>query len=307
MKKDLVSIKDLKAEEITYLIELTGKIKRKEVDFSASLEGKTLGLVFQKPSARTRVSFEAGVYQLGGNVVYLSPEDLRLGERESIKDIARVLSRYLDVVVARTFAHEHIIELAQHAGIPVINGLSDLLHPCQVLSDLYTIKENKGDFNGLTLAFIGDGNNVAHSLIHGCAKAGINLNIATPKGYEPNSEILEAAETIACASGVRLRLLNDPQEALYLADVVYTDVWASMGQEHQRKKRLKDFKGFQLDKDLLSRARPDAVVMHCLPAHRGEEITDEVIDGEKSIVFDQAENRLYMQKAILVYLLGLDK
>jgi len=304
MKQDLISIKDLRVEEIEHIFSLTHQLKSKTKDYSQSLAGKSLALIFEKPSLRTRVSFEVGVNQLGGRSLYLAPDDIKFGTREATKDFGAVLSRYLDVLVVRTFSHQKLEELAKYATIPVINGLTDLLHPCQALADLYSIKEKKGKLAGLKFAFIGDGNNVAHSLLYGCAKLGINLTIANPAKYKPKKEVVDEAIGLAQDSGAGITLSDDPSNAATSADVIYTDVWASMGQEAERKKRLKAFKNFQINQKLISGAKADCLVMHCLPAHRGEEITDEVIDGENSIVFDQAENRMHVQKAILLLLLG---
>ncbi len=303
MKKSFVTIKDLAIEEIDYIFDLTSKMKHKEEDFGLPLAGKTLGLIFQKPSNRTRVSFEVGMTQLGGHSIYLGPETIKLGVREKTSDIAKTLSRYLSGIVARTFSHDDILELAESSTIPIINGLSDLLHPCQGLADLYTIKEKSQVLNGVKLAYIGDGNNVLHSLLYGCSKMGVDVSIATPKGYAPNKDILKQTINYASAQGGKIKLYDNPRLAVKDADVIYTDVWASMGQESEAKKRKKDFKGYQVNSKLLSLAKPDCIVMHCLPAHRGEEITDEVIDGANSVVFDQAENRLHVQKAILLMLL----
>jgi ornithine carbamoyltransferase len=304
MKKDLISIKDLTVTEIEQIFALSDKIKKNREDFSTALKGKSLGLVFQKPSNRTRVSFEVGMFQLGGQSIYLGPEDIKLGIREPIKDIARVLSRYLDGIVARTFSHSDILELAKYATIPLINGLTDLLHPCQALSDIYTIREKLGRFRGLTIAYVGDGNNVLHSLLHCCSKLGINLKIATPKGYGPDKNIFNEAKGFSKGSGAKISLSNEPNLVVKNSDIIYTDVWTSMGQEKEYTKRLKDFKGFQVNSKLVSKGKKGYSIMHCLPAHRGEEITDEVIDSKNSIVFDQAENRLHVQKAILILLLG---
>ena len=299
MKRDFISLKDLSLKEINEIFSLTDKIKRNPKKFSSFLKGKSLGLIFEKPSLRTRVSFEVAIYQLGGDSIYLG--DAGLNRRESIKDIAKTLSQYLDGIVLRTFSHNGIIEFANYAKIPVINGLSDLLHPCQVISDLYTIRERLGNLRGIDLAYIGDGNNVCHSLLYGCSKTKINLNIATPKGYEPNSEIVKEAKSFAKES--KISIYNEPKLAVRDADIIYTDVWASMGEELEREERKKVFKEFQVNKELVSLAKRDCLIMHCLPAHRGEEITDEVIDSENSLVFVQAENRLYVQKAILLMLL----
>ncbi len=302
--KDLISIADLSLDEIREIFNLTKELKAKVGHGDLPLEGKSLGLVFQKPSTRTRVSFEVGMAQLGGQTIYLAPDDIRLGQREDVKDVARTLSRYLDGIVARTFSHQVVLELARFATVPVINGLSDLLHPCQALSDLYTIEEKRGGFKGVKLAFIGDGNNVCHSLLYGCSKVGLDLTVATPRGYEPGKEIQEQALVEASKSGARIEVVCEPSKAVADADIVYTDAWVSMGKEKEHKKRLRAFRSYQVDSDLLKRAKPDYLIMHCLPAHRGEEITDEVIDSSQSIVFDQAENRLHVQKAILLLLLG---
>ncbi len=304
MKRDLVCIKDLKVEEIEHIFNLTHDLKGKVKDFSASLAGKSLGLIFLKPSLRTRVSFDVGMSQLGGHTLYLAPEDIKFGTREAIKDFGNTISRYLHILVVRTFTHKQLEELAKYATIPVINGLTDLLHPCQALSDLYTIKEKKSSLSGIKLAYIGDGNNVSHSLLYGCAKLGVNLKLATPKNHKPNKNILSEALELAKTSGAQIVLTDAPEAAVEAADVIYTDVWASMGQESELKKRKKDFSGFQVNQKLVAKAQPDCLIMHCLPAHRGEEITDEVIDGQNSVVFDQAENRMHVQKSILLLLLG---
>ena len=304
MKRDLISIRDLENKELVQLLELTAKLKARPKKAHDRLKGKALGLIFQKPSNRTRVSFEAGMHQLGGYAIYLGPDDIKLGVREEPKDIARTLSRYLDAIVARTFAHKDIIDLAKSATIPVINGLSDLFHPCQGLADIFTVKERYGRLKGIRLAFIGDGNNVLHSLLYGAVKTGMNISVATPKGYDPDSTVVADARELAKVTGSLIEITNDKYKVAERADVLYTDVWASMGQEDERAERLKDFQGFQIDAELLKKANPRCIVMHCLPAHRGEEITDEVIDGPHSVVFDQAENRLHIQKAILLKLLA---
>jgi len=304
MKRDLISIKDLKIEEVEHIFSLTDTLKAGVKDFSQSLSGNSLGLLLLKPSLRTRVSFELGMIQLGGHTIYLPPEDVKLGAREGIKDFAGVLSRYLDVLVVRTFSHKQLQELAGFAAIPIINGLTDLLHPCQVLADLYSIKEKKGSLSGINVSFVGDGNNVAHSLLFGCAKTGVSLTVATPAKYKPKKEIFTQALEMAKTSGAKIVLSENPSTAVRQADVVYTDVWASMGQESEYKKRKRDFQEFQVNQKLISLARSDCLVMHCLPAHRNEEITNEVIDGPHSIVLDQAENRMHVQKAILLLLLG---
>lgn len=294
MKKDLVSVNDLSRQEIQALLSLTDELKKDKAKFSRALAGKTLALIFQKPSNRTRVSFEVGMFQLGGYSIYLGPDEINLGVREAIKDVARTLSRYVDGIVLRTFAHANILEMAKYAGVPVINGLSDLMHPCQALADIYTIKEKLGSLEGLTLAYVGDGNNVCNSLIHACVQTGIKIKIATPKGYEPDKAILKEA---------KVAVSHQPQEVASGADVIYTDVWVSMGQEKDAAKRKKLFKDFQVNKKLMKLAKSGVLIMHCLPAHRGEEISDEAMESRNSVVFDQAENRLHAQKAILIKLL----
>jgi ornithine carbamoyltransferase len=303
MTEDLIAIKNLSADEVKGLLELAAKVKKRPVSYRNKLRGRSLGLIFQKPSNRTRVSFEVGMAQLGGYSIYLGPDDIKLGVREAAKDISLTLSRYLDVIVARTYKHKDVVDLAENATIPVINGLSDLCHPCQGLADIFTIQEKFSNFRGIKLAYVGDGNNVLNSLLYCCAKVGLNISIATPKGYEPSSQILEDATNIAKVSGAHVEVAQTKEGAVKDADVVYTDVWVSMGQEKERDKRIKDFKEFQINTDLLKHAKPNCLVMHCLPAHRGEEITDDIMDGAHSIVFDQAENRLHIQKAILLKLL----
>jgi ornithine carbamoyltransferase len=310
--KDFISIHDLSSFEVEDIFDLAAELKAKQKKSAthALLSGKSLAMVFEKPSTRTRVSFEVGMYQLGGKTVHLSPRAVQLGVREAISDVALTLSRYVDGVMLRTFHHSDILEFARFASVPVINGLSDLLHPCQALADVFTIREYKGisgnikEYQGIKMAYIGDGNNVCHSLMFTAAKVGMNLTVATPKGYEPKEEIVKVAFEDAQKTGIEIDILNDPIIAAKDADVIYTDVWASMGQEVESKKRKKNFKKFQVNQQLVNLAKKDVIVMHCLPAHRGEEITDEVIDGPNSVVFDQAENRLHVQKAILALLLG---
>lgn len=303
MKKDLISIKDLAIKEIEEIFLLTDKLKENKQKYSQSLKGKTLALIFQKPSNRTRVSFAVGMFSLGGLSIYLGPAEISLGVRESVKDVAMTLSRYVDGIVFRAYEHKNILELAKYSSIPVINGLSDLLHPCQALSDLYTLRERWGSFRGRVLAYVGDGNNVTHSLLYGCAKAGLNFNIAAPKKCEPKKDIVIEAKSLAVVSGVKINLGNDPLKAAKDADAVYTDVWTSMGREKEAGARKKIFRDFQVNKKLLSYAKKDCLIMHCLPAHRQEEISGEVMDSKNSIIFDQAENRLHVQKAILLKLL----
>jgi len=304
MKKDLICIKDLMSKEIEDIFALTEKLKKDKAKFSRALAGKTLALVFQKPSNRTRVSFEVGMYQLGGYSIYLGSEEINLGVRESIKDVAKTLSRYVDGIVLRTFEHKNILELAKFATVPVINGLSDLSHPCQALADVYTVREKLKNIKGITFAYVGDGNNVCNSLLYACASVGMNMNVATPKGYEPDNKVLKEAKVIAKKNKVSINLFVQPQEAAKGAGVIYTDVWASMGQEKEAALRKKIFKAFQINSKLVKLAKKGVLVMHCLPAHRGDEITDEVIDSSNSVVFDQAENRMHVQKAILIKLLG---
>jgi ornithine carbamoyltransferase len=271
---------------------------------SSVLKGKTLALLFEKPSLRTRVSFDVAMQQLGGHAVYLSPAEVGLGEREPVADVARVLSRYVDAIATRTFAQETVEELARWADVPVINALSDGEHPCQALADLLTIYEKKGRWRGLVLSFVGDGNNVARSLMLGSALAGMDFRIASPQGYGISTELVEKAKNLAAASGAAVVCVESPQEAVSGADVVYTDVWMSMGQEKEQAERQRAFSGYQVNAELLALASPDAIVMHDLPAHRGEEMADEVIEGPQSVIFEQAENRLHAQKAVLSLILG---
>ena len=301
MKRDFLALDQLTRAELDEILHISATLKR---DLKAGrreplLAGKTLAMIFEKPSLRTRVTFETGIKQLGGASVYLAPEDIRLGARETVGDIARNLSRWVDLIVARTFSHRSLLELAQHATIPVINGLTDLLHPAQVLADLQTMREHRGSLEGATVAFIGDGNNVVNSWLNAAALFQLNFRLACPPGYEPDTKILARAQSLAPG---RIAIVNDPVAAAQGADVLYTDVWTSMGQEDECEVRRRAFAGYQIDAAALGRAKPDAVVMHCLPAHRGEEITGDVIDGPHSIVFDQAENRLHVQKGVLVWL-----
>jgi len=303
MKKDLLSIKDLTSEDIGSIFKLASELKKNKRKFSKVLTGKTLVLIFQKPSNRTRVSFEVGMYQLGGNSMYLSPNEINIGVRESIKDVAKTISRYVDGIVLRTFEHKNCLDMGETAAVPVINGLSDYAHPCQALADLFTVKEKLGQLNKVTMAYVGDGNNVCNSLLFAAAKTGMNLNVASPKGYTPVEEVVKYSQGIARETGSKINILEDPVSAVKGANVIYTDVWASMGHEEEIAKRKIIFKDFQINAKLLQDASSEALVMHCLPAHRGEEITDEVMDSESSIVFDQAENRMHVQKAILIKLL----
>ena len=300
--KDLLSIHDLTSAEVNQILDLAKELKAKQ---KAGIEhhllkGKTLGMIFQKSSTRTRVSFEVGMYQLGGSALFLSGQDLQIGRGEPIKDTARVMSRYLDGVMIRTFNHADVEECAKYADIPVINGLTDLLHPCQVLTDLLTIQEHKREeLKGLKLAYVGDGNNMVHSLMYACAKVGMHFAVATPQGYEPNDEVTAKAIEDAKATGGSITVTNDRFAAVKDADVVYTDVWASMGQEAEHDARVKIFKDYQINAELMQAAKADAMVMHCLPAHRGEEISEEILEQHADEIFDEAENRLHVQKAIM--------
>ncbi len=299
--KSLISINDLSHEEIYQIFEVSASLKMRQLTGEPHrvLEGKTLGMIFSKPSTRTRVSFEVGIYQLGGIGMYFGPNDLQLKRSESIQDTAKVLSRYLNGIMIRTFDHQDVVDLAEYGSIPVINGLTDLLHPCQVLTDLFTILEKKQALKGLKLAFIGDGNNMAHSLLHGCSKVGMNISIASPKGYEPNEDIVNNALANAKYMGSKVKITEDPVSAVKDADVIYTDVWASMGQESESEKRKKLFKDYQVNPALVKNAKEDYLFMHCLPAHRGDEVVNEVVDSPNSVIFDEAENRLHVQKAIM--------
>lgn len=301
MKKDFLSFEGLTAREMREILELAREVKREPLRFRRALEGKTLGMIFQKSSTRTRISFEVGMYELGGLALYFRGTELQLGRGETVGDTARVLSRYIDGVMIRTFSDAEVEELAANATIPVINGLTDLLHPCQILADLFTIEEHFGKTDGIVVAYIGDGNNVLNSWLEAAAILPIELRFAVPEGYEPDEKILKRA----VQSGVG-RVIQEkvPGEAVRGAQVVYTDVWVSMGQEEERARRLEAFRDYRVTADLCVHASRDHIVMHCLPAHRGEEITDEVIDGSQSVVFTQAENRLHAQKALLVTLLG---
>jgi ornithine carbamoyltransferase len=300
--KDFLSVSDLTARDLRHLISSAVDLKAKR--FTDILSHKTMALLFEKPSLRTRVSFEIAMRQLGGDAVYLSPAEVGLGKRESVGDVARVLSGYVDAICARTFSHGTLETLGAYASVPVINALSDVEHPCQTLADLLTVYEKKEHFNGLDFAFIGDGNNVAASLVLGCALAGMNFRIASPKGYELPDKFVKLAKEYAQDSGAEITLTNDPREAARAAHVVYTDVWTSMGQEAETEARKKAFAGFQINPELLALADPDVLFMHCLPAHYGEEVSEGLLDDPRSVVFDQAENRLHAQKALLAEMLG---
>ncbi|MCR8660553.1 ornithine carbamoyltransferase [Paenibacillus endoradicis] len=304
--RDFLMLVDFAQEEIMYLIELAIDLKQKQkagIEHKV-LQGKTVGLIFEKSSTRTRVSFEVGIYQLGGQGLFLSGNDLQIGRGETILDTAQTLSRYLDGIMIRTFEHRKVVELARGATIPVINGLTDLSHPCQALADFQTIYEQTGTFENVKLAYIGDGNNMVHSLMMGAAKLGVHMSIATPVGYEPDADIIAQTMAIAEDTGAKIVVCHDPKEAMEGADFVYTDVWASMGQEQEQKERELAFADYQIDDNLVQFAKPEFKFMHCLPAHRGEEVTESVIDGEHSIIFDQAENRLHAQKAIMAAIMS---
>jgi len=304
--RDFLMLVDFSQEELMYLIDLAIDLKEKQkagIEHQV-LKGKTVGLIFEKSSTRTRVSFEVGIYQLGGQGLFLSGNDLQIGRGETILDTAQTLSRYLDGIMIRTYEHRKVVELARGATIPVINGLTDLSHPCQALADFQTIYENKGTFEDVKVAYIGDGNNMVHSLMMGAAKLGIHMSIATPEGYEPDEDIVAQTLAIAEETGAKIVVCRDPKEAIEGADFVYTDVWASMGQEAEQKERELAFASYQVNEELVALAKPDFKFMHCLPAHRGEEVSEGVIDGEQSIIFDQAENRLHAQKAIMAAIMA---
>ncbi len=302
--KDLISIHDLSAEEVEALFQLAANVKARPERYRSALGGQTLAMIFEKASTRTRVSFEVGMYQLGGLATFLSSRDIQIGRGETIDDTAKVLSRYVNAIMARTFAHSTVTQLAEHATVPVINGLTDLLHPCQALTDYFTARERFGNTRGLTLAYVGDGNNMCHSLMFGGPKAGMNVRVATPEAYRPKPEIVELARQDAAAAGTALELFARPEEAIRGAHVVYTDVFASMGQEAEADVRRKAFAGYQVTPELMETADPEAVFMHCLPCHRGEEVDAGVADGRWSVIFDEAENRLHVQKAIMLMLMN---
>ncbi|HWJ03460.1 MAG TPA: ornithine carbamoyltransferase [Verrucomicrobiae bacterium] len=299
--RDFISLHDFTGEEINYLLGVAENLKAKQKAGKPQplLKGKTLGMIFTKSSTRTRVSFEVAMLQLGGSSLFLNERDIQLGRGETIADTARVLSRYLDGIMIRTYKHEDVLELAEYADIPIINGLTDLLHPCQVLADLLTVKEKKGTLAGLKMVYVGDGNNMAHSLMFGGAKMGMHVVIASPEGYKPDGKIVELAKQDAAVYGGKIDVVSNPMAAAIGADIIYTDVWASMGQEAEHAERLKAFQGYQVNQAMVNLAQKDVMVMHCLPAHRGEEISAEVLEGPNSVVFDEAENRLHAQKAVL--------
>ncbi|MCX7772637.1 MAG: ornithine carbamoyltransferase [Clostridia bacterium] len=305
--KHLLCLSEWSSQEIMETLKLAEKLKyenKNGIRHNHLLKGKTLGLIFAKSSTRTRVSFEVGMYQLGGYSLFLSSSDIQLGRGETVSDTAKTLSRYIDGIMIRTFKHSDVVDLADCGTIPVINGLTDSQHPCQILADLQTVKEYKGKLAGLKMAYIGDGNNVANSLLIGCAKVGMNISVATPKGYECDTESVKLAQEAAKESGAAVVTTNDPHEAIKDADVVYTDTWVSMGMEAEKEQRISIFMPYQVNAELMAEAKSDAIFMHCLPAYRGYEVTADIIDGPQSVVFDEAENRLHAQKAVLVKLLG---
>ncbi|MFA6309034.1 MAG: ornithine carbamoyltransferase [Clostridia bacterium] len=303
--KNLISLNNLNSEDFKNIFNLTEKLKKqnKEGYKHQLLKGKTLGMIFAKSSTRTRVSFEVGMYQLGGHALFLNSNDIQLGRGEIISDTAKVLSRYLDGIMIRTFAQSDVEGLAEFGSIPVINGLTDLMHPCQVLADLFTVYEHKRTLEGLKMAYLGDGNNVANSLLHGCSKVGMDISVATPEGFGCDEKIINESLQTANLTGSKIILTNDPAEAINDADVVYTDTWVSMGQETEKVSRINTFMPYQVDGQMFGKASSDAIFLHCLPAYRGYEVTDEVIDGPHSVVFDEAENRLHVQKAIMAILM----
>ena len=304
-QKHLLTLHDWSTDDIVETLTLADKLK-KELKAGVKhpvLAGKTLAMIFTKSSTRTRVSFETGIYQLGGQGIFLSSADIQLGRGETIYDTANVLGRYVDGIMIRTFKQSDVEDLAKYSGVPVINGLTDLVHPCQILADMQTIAEKKGKLEGLKLAYVGDGNNMAHSYLYGCAKLGLDVAIATPKGYECNAEVVENAKNDAKATGVTVTITNDPVEAVTNADVICTDTWCSMGQEAEKAQRIKDFDGYQVNAQLFAKAKDDAIFLHCLPAYRGYEVTEEIIDGPHSVIFDEAENRLHAQKAVMALLM----
>ena len=303
MKKSFLSINDLSIKELKNVLELAKNIKKTPNKYSSFLQGKILACIFEKQSLRTRVTFEVGIKQLGGNSIFLAPSDISLGKRESIYDVTKNLERWVDAIMIRTFGHNIVVEMSEVSKIPVINGLTDLEHPCQALADFLTVIEHKKKLRGLKFTYLGDGNNVCHSLMLTAAKLGVDFYAATPRGFEPSKEIVKSALIDAKVTGAEINIINSPTEAIEKADVVYTDVWASMGQENETAKRNKIFKHYQVNADLMSYAKQNAIFMHCLPAHRGLEVTDDVLDSERSVVFDEAENRLHAQKAIMCLLM----
>jgi ornithine carbamoyltransferase len=304
---DFLSIHDLSIYQFHELLDKARQVKENPKLYRSALENSVLAMIFEKPSLRTRMTFEVGMLQLGGQAVYLSPSDIQMGRRESTSDIGKNLERWVEMIMIRTFDHQIAVDLAKHSCVPVINALTDSLHPCQAMADFFTIKEKRRDQTDFTLAYIGDGNNVCHSLLFASAKAGARMKVATPAGYEPDLKIIVQAKEDGRETGFDLLITGDPAEAVQKADAVYTDTWTSMGQEDEKEERKKIFIPFQVNEELMAQAKPDALFMHCLPAHRGEEVTDEVIDSPQSVVFDQAENRLHIQKAIMLLLMGMKK
>jgi len=301
--KDFIEIHDYSAAEVMDIFRLAAEMKKQPAKFNRSLEGQTLAMIFEKSSTRTRVSFEVGMFQLGGHALFLSSRDIQLGRGEPIYDTAKVLSRYVDGIMARTFAHKSVTDLAEYSSVPVINGLTDLSHPCQAMTDYFTAWEKLGDLKGRKIAFVGDGNNMSHSLMFGAPKVGMDIAVATPGGYAPDAEIVARAKGDADMAGTKVTVTTSIDEAVKGADVVETDVWASMGQEEEAEKRRRDFAKWQVDRRVMSLAKREAIFMHCLPAHRGEEVAAEVIDSAQSVIYDEAENRLHVQKAILQFLM----
>jgi ornithine carbamoyltransferase len=304
---DFLSIHDLSIYQFHELLDKARQVKENPKHYRSALENSVLAMIFEKPSLRTRMTFEVGMLQLGGQAVYLGPSDIQMGRRESTSDIGKNLERWVEMIMIRTFDHQIAVDLAKHTCVPVINALTDALHPCQGMADFFTIKEKRRDLTDFTLAYIGDGNNVCHSLLFASAKAGARMKVATPAGYEPDPKIIVQAKEDGRETGFDLLITGDPAEAVQKADAVYTDTWTSMGQEEEKEERKKIFIPFQVNRELMAQAKPDALFMHCLPAHRGEEVTDEVIDSSQSVVFDQAENRLHIQKAIMLLLMGMKK
>jgi ornithine carbamoyltransferase len=304
-RKSLIEIQHLSVEEIYQIFDLSASLKQERLIGKKHhiLEGKKLGMIFSKPSTRTRVSFEVGIFELGGTGLYFNQNDLQLKKSESVSDTAKVLSRYLDAIMIRTFDHQDVIDLAKYGTIPIINGLTDLHHPCQVLTDLFTVLEKRRTLKGLKLAYVGDGNNMAHSLLHGCSKVGMDIAIAAPKGYKPLDFVVNESMENAKYMGSKIEIFDKPVDAVKDADIIYTDVWASMGQEKEAAERKLKFAGFQVNNEMVKLAKDDYLFMHCLPAHRGEEVTDEICDSPNSVIFDEAENRLHVQKAIMALLI----
>jgi ornithine carbamoyltransferase len=304
MQKDFLSIRDLSVYEFSRMLDQAAEVKKHPDKYRKALKGKILAMIFQKPSLRTRMTFEAGMLRLGGEAIYLAPSDIQMGSRESAADIGKNLERWVDGIMIRTFGHRIAVDLAASTKIPVINALTDLSHPCQAMADFLTLREHKGALSGLKLTYVGDGNNVCHSLLLAAARSGTKMAVATPAGYEPNPDVVRAAREDGRDTGFALTLTSSPEEAVSGADAVYTDVWASMGQESEKEARARIFAPYQVNARLMAHAKTDALFMHCLPAHRGDEVTDEVIDSRNSVVYDQAENRLHAQKAILIALMG---